>query len=226
MKIVFKISVFLVFFSFTSCFEIVEEVTLKKDGSGEMSFSINLSQSKTKLNSIMLMDSINGYKVPKKSDIDKAISKLTEHLKSTPGISNVKKSIDYKNFIFSISCSFSKIENINDIAIKAQQKYKIKDVDKSSLKGFTFDVNNKIFKRFYSYNPKAKKEFLKLDKENREVMNNANYTCIYRFSEPIISNKNIHSKLSKSKKAVLLKMSFLDLVNGTKKLNNTITLTP
>ena len=67
MKIVFKISFFLVFFSFTSCFEIVEEVTLKKDGSGEMSFSINLSQSKTKLNSIMLMDSINGYKVPKKS---------------------------------------------------------------------------------------------------------------------------------------------------------------
>ena len=100
MKILYKVIVFLALFSLTGCFEVVEEVTLNEDGSGKVTFNINMSQSKTKLNSIMLMDSINGYKIPKKSDINNAILKIEQHLKNTPGISNINKVVDYKNFIF------------------------------------------------------------------------------------------------------------------------------
>nr|BFF39643.1 hypothetical protein BACY1_14480 [Tenacibaculum mesophilum] len=60
---------------FTSCFEFVEEVSFNKDGSGSAVLTINLSKSKTKLASIMLLDSINGYKVPSKVTIRKKYKK-------------------------------------------------------------------------------------------------------------------------------------------------------
>lgn len=214
------------FISFTSCFEILEEINLKSDGSGEAIFTVNMSQSKTKLASIMLMDSINGYKVPDKEEISDAMNKILSHLKSSPGISNIKKTADYKNFIFAISCSFSKIEDINDVALNAQKKYKSKDISEQDTKGYTFNRKSNIFTRFYNYNPKVKKEFAKLKSEDKKVIDDATYTCIYRFDKPVVSKDNKNARLSKSKKAVMLRAAIIDLISGNIVLNNKIKLTP
>ena len=77
-------------FLFTSCFEFVEEVTFNKDGSGSAVLTINLSKSKTKLASIMLLDSINGYKVPSKVTIRKKVQEIVSKIKGTKGVHNVK----------------------------------------------------------------------------------------------------------------------------------------
>jgi len=45
--------------SLSSCFEIVEEITMNDDGSGNILMTLNFSRSKSKIKSILLMDSIN-----------------------------------------------------------------------------------------------------------------------------------------------------------------------
>ena len=81
--------------TFQSCFEIIEEVEMHSDGTGQLMFTLNLSQSKSKMASIMLLDSINGYKVPSKKDIKKSIDELVADLKKAEGVSNVKKKEDF-----------------------------------------------------------------------------------------------------------------------------------
>ncbi|MEC3880624.1 hypothetical protein [Parapedobacter sp. 10938] len=59
---------------FSSCFQLIKEMTVNSDGSGTFALTANLSQSRSKLASVMLLDSINGHKVPSKPDVRKEIS--------------------------------------------------------------------------------------------------------------------------------------------------------
>jgi hypothetical protein len=97
----------------TSCFDILEKANVKNDGSGEYTIILNASKSKTRLASISKMETINGKKVPKKTEIEAKINEAARIFKSTPGISNVKTSMDFDNYIIKLSCNFRKIENIN-----------------------------------------------------------------------------------------------------------------
>ena len=56
--------IFLVLFGLSSCIEIIDDLSLKSDGSGTFKYSVNLSSSKIKVNSILALDSIDGKKVP------------------------------------------------------------------------------------------------------------------------------------------------------------------
>ncbi|WFO15142.1 hypothetical protein M601_014875 [Cellulophaga baltica 4] len=100
---------------FTSCFEVLEEINLNSDGSGTMLVTFNLSRSKSKIASVMLLDSVNGYKVPSKDDINLALKDAENHLKTINGISNIKKTADFENYIFTLSCNFDKVANLDAV---------------------------------------------------------------------------------------------------------------
>ena len=70
----------------SSCFQVVEEVTLKNDGTGEMQLTVNFSQSRSKLASIMLMDSLNGYKIPSEKDIQQFMNETVDYLNKSKGM--------------------------------------------------------------------------------------------------------------------------------------------
>ncbi|HIC30718.1 MAG TPA: hypothetical protein EYO76_02255, partial [Flavobacteriaceae bacterium] len=123
-KLLIYSSLFILFLTFSSCFEVIEEVDLNSDGSGSITFTLNMSQSKSKLASIMLLDSVNGVKVPSRKDIQNGINDVVEELKKAKGISNIKKTEDYENFIFSVKCDFRDIENINNIVEESLSKQK------------------------------------------------------------------------------------------------------
>lgn len=112
--------------SLSACFEVVEEMVIKKDGSGEMTVTLNLSQSKTKVASILLLDSINGYKVPSKKTIQQNLQEVAVSLRKTPGISAVSHRLDFDNYIASISFSFSKVADLNTVNTLVYDKLKIK----------------------------------------------------------------------------------------------------
>ena len=97
----------------TSCFDILDKVNIKADGSGDYTLILNASKSKTRIASLSKMETVNGKKIPKKSEIEAKINQAAHIFKSTPGISNVKTSMDFDNYIIKLSCSFKKIENIN-----------------------------------------------------------------------------------------------------------------
>ncbi len=204
----------------TGCFEVIEEITLNDDGSGQVTMTVNISRSKTKLNSIMLMDSINNYKVPSKADITENMSKMIAEIKSIRGVSNVSHQMDFDDFIFSVSCDFRNVDVLNDVITHFATERDQKKV--SMKKQFTYDANRKVFTRSYDVN--LSKEINRVNQKDREVLEGATVTSIYRFESPIVSAKNSDSKIAGNKKAVMLKVAVTDMISNKKNMKNTITL--
>lgn len=211
----------MILISTTSCFEIIEEVDIKSDGTGSMVFTLNMSKSKTKLASIMLMDSINGYKVPSREDIRKGLNDVVRELTKSDGISNIEKKEDYENFVFSVSCDFMQIENINSLVDGVSKKQKAN----ATMSSYFFDAHRGNFKRNYTYTTELKRQYNKLKTENKKVFDDASYTIIYRFDKEVLSQTNPTAKISKSRKAIMQRVAAMEIINGKSSIANTIQLT-
>ena len=206
----------------TSCFEIIEEVSFNKDGSGHLTLTMNLSRSKTKLNSIMLLDSVNNYKVPSKREINVQIAQAIEKVKRIQGISNVKNSTNFDEYIFTMSCDFTDVDALNTVISNFSNKKDAAMIKKQ--KHFSFDKRQNTFTRNYHYD--ISKEFKKTKMEDRKVFETATMTTIYRFETPIISSKNTTAKIAGSKKAIMLRVNAQDIIQNKNSIKNHIKLQP
>lgn len=207
--------------SLTSCFEIIEEIKLFRNGSGEVVLTFNLSQSKTRVASVMLLDSINGYKVPSKKDINHELNAITNNLRNSTGISKVNSTVDFNNYIATISFSFKEVSNINNVFknILARQ-----DIQVPNQNLYSFNANNQVFIRKYQSDRNTISSFNKLKKEDKEVFKNAQFTSITRFEQSVKSVNNKSAIVSKSKKAVMLKANMMDLIYDKSNISNQIQL--
>ncbi|MFM2327862.1 MAG: hypothetical protein RIR31_2064 [Bacteroidota bacterium] len=206
---------------FQSCFEIIEQVFLKADGSGNFQLVVNLSKSKTKLNSIIKMKTINGHDVPSTYDIKYKITEIEKTIAKTAGISNVKTTTDFDNYIASLTCNFTKLIQLN-VAVKNvydKENGKVKGVEKS----YNYDAAAKIFTRLNKFS--LTEDYNKLSNADKEVFATANYTTIYKFENSITAASNKETKIAPSKKAVMLKLNVLDIITGKKSIENKINLT-
>jgi len=202
----------------TSCFDILDKVNVKADGTGEYTIILNASKSKTRLASISKMETINGKKVPKKGEIENKINEAARIFKATPGISNVKTSMDFDNYIIKLSCNFKKIENIN----AGLEQLKAKNI-----------LGKMIPTQIYSQNLQKKtlirnkvntfrEDYDKMGKADKEIFNNARYTSVMQFENVVKSQTNNAYLLAPNKKAVKLEADILDLIFQKKQLQNTI----
>lgn len=208
-------------FFFSSCFQVIEEINVNKTGLGTVNLTLNLSASKAKVASLMLMDSIQGYKVPSKQTIQKEIDEIVSYLKKSDGITNVQKKIDFDNFIVSISFAFKDVANINTVNQNVLKKLKIKGLSNAS---YAYESKTQTFQRSYQYTKAAVLEYNKLKPEVKNVFKDASYTSIYRFEQLITSSNNPLAKISKSKKAIMINTGILGLINGKTDISNRITL--
>jgi hypothetical protein len=218
MKKVYFIPLLCFVFLFQSCFEVVEEVKMKDDGSGHFNFVINFSQSKTKINSVLKMKKINGYDIPSKEEIRNEASRLESLAQNTSGISNVKTNIDLTNYIFVVDLDFKKISNLNAVFLKLKNSKKIDPTIATDY--FTF-VDKKFIR---TQKVPIKALYDKLKKTDKEIFENAKYTSVYKFDSTIKSFSNKSAIPSKSKKAIKLNGSVINVINGNEKIENTITL--
>ncbi len=214
------IAVFASILLLSSCFQVVEEITLKNDGSGEMQLTVNFSQSKSKLASIMLMDSLNGYKIPSEKDIQEFMSETVDYLKKSKGVSNVKKTLDLKNYIATVNFSFKDLSDINGLTKKLLEKEK----SKAPVNSYAFEKVLGQVKRIYQYSPAMKKEYDKLKPKDRELFKTAGFTSIFRFDKAIASSSNKIAKVSPSGKAIMIKTTALALIFGSANISNNIQL--
>jgi len=202
----------------TSCFDILDKINVKADGSGEYSLILNASKSKTRLASISKMETINGKKVPKRPEIEAKINEAARIFKATPGISNVKTSMDFDNYIIKLSCNFKKIENIN----AGLQQLKAKNI-----------VGKMVPVQLYSQSPEKKtftrnkvssfkNDYDRMSKADKEVFSDAKYTSVMQFENTIKTQTNNSYLLSPNKKAVKLEANILDFILQKKQLQNTI----
>lgn len=205
---------------FSSCFEVIEEVILNDDGSGHITMTVNMSQSKTKMKSIMLMDSINNYKVPSRADIEKNMAKMLDEIKSVNGVRNVVHKMNFEEFIFSVSCDFENVDVLNSVISHfSTDNYK---ANLASNKQFEYDKSAKTFSRNYHFN--LSREIDKVKQRDREVLQDATVTTIHRFESSVASSANAHSKVAGNKKAVMLRVDVTDMISDKKNIKNSITL--
>lgn len=96
----------------SSCIEIIDDLSMNLDGSGTFKYTVNLSASKVKVNSILALDSFNGKKVPKIDEIESKINQFRELLKNEKGIKSVQTEFNKIDFIAKISVDFSSLDEL------------------------------------------------------------------------------------------------------------------
>ncbi|GAA5091092.1 hypothetical protein GCM10023210_18050 [Chryseobacterium ginsengisoli] len=202
----------------TSCFDILDKINVKADGSGEYTIILNASKSKTRLASISKMETINGKKVPKRPEIESKINEAARIFKATPGISNVKTSMDFDNYIIKLSCNFKKIENIN----AGLEQLKAKNILGKMIPTQIYSQN--IAGKSFTRNKvnTFKSDYDKMSKADKEIFNDAKYTSVMQFENTVKSQTNSSYLLSPNKKAVKLEANILDLILQKKQLQNNI----
>ena len=193
---------------------------MNADGSGEYTLILNASKSKTRLNSISKMENINGKKIPTKKEIERKIQEASALFKTVSGISNVKTSTDFSNYIIKLSCNFDKIENINSGLEKLKKHKIIGEMVPTQI--YTHQVGTKTFtkNKFNTF----KSDYEKLSATDKEIFNNAKYISIIQFENGIKSETNTNYSISPNKKATKLEGNILDFILQRKQIYNTIQL--
>jgi hypothetical protein len=219
MKTLFSASLIFLLISFTSCFELIEQVFIKKDGSGNLQLTLNLSKSKTKINSIRQMKAINGHDIPTEGEVRQKIRTLEKDVAKTKGVTGVKTTMDFDNYIVTMSCNFTNANLLNGIVKNiAKTGTEAKYLEKS----YNYDAANNSFERLNKISLKS--DYNKLSNADKEVFATANYTAIYKFENTINTASNKDAKISPSKKAIMLQQNVLDIIMGKKSIENKINL--
>jgi hypothetical protein len=217
-----------IFFSFltlslvlTSCIDIIDDVLLNNDGSGTFKYTVNLSASKVKINSILALDSMDGHAIPKKNDIKELIGDFKSTLSQKEGIKNVTLDEDYNNYFFKLTCDFESINFLQE-AIKNT----VEDLSKNGK----FIINEHVWMVAFQNTltrsiPKSLlDQAKKLKAEDIELLKQGTYTSITRFEKEIERFDNDQAQLSKNKRALMLKVNAHALMRDADIIKNKIYL--
>ena len=206
----------------TSCIEIIDDLSFNSDGSGTFKYTINLSSSKVKVNSILQLDSLNGKKVLKLPEIKVKINQFKSILASQSGISNVKIEINEPEFIVKLTCDFADVNKLQD-AIKnslASMDAGIKNSADFSFNWISWN-GSKLERSVPEF---SQNQIRNLKQEEIDLLKTGNYTVISRFYKPVEKYDNSNASISKSRTAVMLKANAFALTKNSKILENTIYL--
>lgn len=205
---------------FSSCFQLVEDITIRKDGSGSAVLMANFSAGRQTLASVMLLDSVQGHKVPSREDIQRELKAMAGELQRVDGISGVSHRVDFDRFIIRISFSFSDVSKLNGVTDMVFRQFKI-DSRNTSLYSLT---NAGRFSRQYQYDPEAGKAFSRLKPDDRKVFEGASYTSIYRFDRAVSHVSHALAKTASSGQSVMLQAPVIDVLTGKINISNHIQL--
>lgn len=203
-----------------SCFEVIEEVSLKKDGTGSFKYTVNFSESSSKIKALMMLDEVEGHKVPTEQKIQSEFDKICDLTKTVDGITNVSSSSDFYNFIFEYNCDFTKVENLNGILDSLSRK--AESVEYEDTEYFSYSKEKKEFVR--TGDDVLKKTYDKMSDSKKGVFEGARYTGLYRFEEEVVSVDQEKAIVSVNKKAVLHKLELVLLAKNGKAINKHIYL--
>lgn len=227
--------IIILFFSIflcTACFDIQENIVLKKDGSGKFTFTIDMSELKT------MFGSDNGsIKTSSKNDknptdkIDSKFDAIKVELKKIDGISNITQNVDTTNIIVKVGFNFKNIDALNnglnvlfkdDENTKPITYYEFKDKQftrlESASKGFLkagFEDKN---------TSKDKKASAKMPFDLDGLFQTISYTTTYEFENDIKQSSNKDAVVSNKKKITLKCYPFVEDSTKACSLTNTITL--
>lgn len=206
---------FFVCMGLSSCFEVFEEIQLKKDGTGNFVYTVNLSQSKAEINAALKFDSFMGSKLPSlekmKSDIQKAKLLMSQQ----PGLTNVVGTEDYTNYIFELKGSFDKLESFNT-AIKKVAK--IFGANEAAIdQDFNYTQKDSLYSRSVAHI--EQKWIAKSTKLLGQKAQQAKYTCVIKSDQFVAKVNSPIARISPSKKNVLISATAAQILQNPGLLN-------
>lgn len=205
----------------TGCIEIIDDLTLNSDGSGTFKYTINLSSSKVKINSILALDSLDGKKVPSLEEIKAKIKRIEVQLNQQTGISEAAIESDYANFIFKLSCKFQSLENLqNAVKIVVTAENNNKSIPELDYNWLVFS-DLTLARSIPELTVVKSKE---INENDRLTLKEGSYTSITRFDIEVDKYNNEKAKLSANKKSVMIRTDPYSLTQNPKLLDNVIYL--
>jgi hypothetical protein len=204
---------------FTGCFEILEEVDLKNDGSGTVKLTINMSESKTNLANFLNAGEVQGIKLPSRKEIERDIARVKQALIESAGISDVNTSTDFEEFVFVFSANFDEVEHLNQAINQVADALNRTPFETIELDNF--DLTDKSFRRYFNY-PVSLIDYESLPSMHRYVLETARLVNIYRFDRPVRTCTNEKAQISPSRQAVKMECSVGEVLSGSRTIANSV----
>ena len=213
----------------TSCFEVREEIDLKKDGSGTYQIVLDMSKSKNMIAVAMKMAE-NDEKMQASgnpfSDVDSVFVKGAQSLNGMEGINNAKGSYDKQNYIFTTKFDFKNIDALND-ALNEMNKRKNPELESFPV---TFKFEKNIFERTSNFYMKDLTNFSEQTGGDEQkiaqvqaVLKTATYISVIRTPEGKIKKfSNEKAVLSEDKKELRLSANLSEITEGKISLGNVL----
>jgi hypothetical protein len=208
---------------FSSCIELIDDLTVHNDGSGTFKYTLNLSASKIKVNSILALDSLDGKKVPSMAEIKAKANSFAANLKTQSGITNVTMSINDADLIIKLSFDFNSILNFKNgleaavASIRDSKQGEELNHNWISWDGKTLKRNSPLMSLTISE---------QLKETDLDLLKTGSYTTISRFDRAIDKVEQSNTKINPSRTAAMLKVNTYDLQKNNSLLDNCIYLTP
>ena len=203
---------FLVLFS--SCFDITEELTLNKDGSGFFKVTIDALKVKAQLQSLSSFDSTGNLVQKQKFSLDSSFELIIKSYSTISGVSNLTLDTSVP-YLYKISMNFSTINALNT-ALSLGKKNDSQNLymwKKGELSRGTLPLFVNSMGDGNSYN----------DLENiKDFINGIKYTTITNLPNKIKKNSNDNAIISSNKTIVTLGLDLYELLNKTSFLTNYI----
>lgn len=196
-------------------------MSFKNDGSGTMKFKVNLSSSRTKVSSVLALDSLNGQKIPSLETIKGKIEEVKNLLSLKQGITNVKVETNYSDYIFNLQFDFEDLASL-EAALKS---ISINQSGNKSLVNQDFSwLELKDNELIRSVPISDLKSLFKVESDDYELLKKGTYLSITRFEKTIESAENPLSIISPNKLNLMVKTNTHSLYQNPKILDNVIKL--
>jgi hypothetical protein len=200
--------------SMSACFEITEEVTMNKDGSGKYVSTIDASKLSEQMQMLAAFDT-TGEMVPKlKYSLDSTFSEQFAKYATVKDISNIK--VDTTTpYIYKVALDFKNIAALNEVINADKKSEETKNLyawKKGQLSRKDFALNLDDMKM----EDESQKEMAK------SMLEGMKYTIIFNLPSKAKNVSNKEAKLSADKKTVTLACSLLDVMDKKVKLGNEV----
>ena len=212
-KLFFTIFSALSLFGFVGCLDIVEELTVNKDGSGHYVSTLDAVKMSEQMALFASMDS-TGEMIPKmKNTMDSSFLVTSLAIKEIKGISNFNLDTS-KAYVYIISYDFKDIETLNKAlgAGKGAEQQKIYAWEKGKItrKDVPLSVGD------LNLQDDSQKEMMK------GFMADMKYKVIYNLPGKVKNATNKSFVLSEDKKILKLDTNFSDIMDGKIKLGGEV----
>jgi hypothetical protein len=214
-KIINTLLVAVSVFTMTACFDITEDVTINKDGSGTYVSITDASKLSEQLSMLAAMDT-TGELIPKmKFSLDSSFAENFKQYAAIKGVSKIKVDTS-KEYVYKVTLDFANIDALNGV-INVDKK----DAAQKNLYSWS---KGKLARKDSGIGGMGEMDME--DDQQKEMaksmLKDMKYSIIYHFPKKVSGMTNKEAKLSSDKKTVTLECSLLDVMDKKVKLSNEV----